>query len=126
MRVRIHTVAGTALAAAGSLIALPAAAQGVDIGMDFAGVIGLTNVDIRTIITTVIRAALGFVGFILVLQIIFSGFRFMISGGSEESRTVATLGFRNNIIGFIIIMSASSITRFIVNAVVDATGGSIL
>lgn len=114
------------MTAAGSLIALPAAAQGVDIGMDFAGALGLATVDIRTIIATVIRAALGFVGFILVLQIIFSGFRFMVSGGNEDTRATAILGLKNSIIGFIIILSASSITRFIVNAVVGATGGSIL
>lgn len=125
MRVKVYT-ATAVLVAAGSLIALPAAAQGIDIGMDFAGTIGLASVDIRSIITTVIRAALGFVGLILVLQIIFSGFRFMVSGGNDDARAEAVLGLKNSVIGFIIIMSASSITRFIVNAVVDATGGSIL
>lgn len=126
MKVRAYTFTAAAMTIAGSLVAFPVAAQGVDIGMDFAGTLGLANTDIRTIITTVIRAALGFVGFVLVLQITFGGFRFMTSGGSEDARASAILGLKNSIIGFIIIMSASSITRFIVDAVVDATGGSVL
>lgn len=126
MILKKHLITTAAIMSAGMLFAFPVGAQSVDIGMEFAGGIGLANVDIRTIVATIIRAALGFVGFILVLQIILSGFQIMASGGSEDARASAILGLKNSIIGFIIIMSASSITHFVVDAVVGATGGSIL
>ena len=50
----------------------------------------------------------------------------MVAGGSEDARAEAIAGLKNGVVGFLIVMSASSITHFVVNAVVNATGGRIL
>lgn len=120
---RISTAA--AASAATFLFAAPTSAA-MDVGLEYATSMGLPYADVRTIVADVIRAGLGFVGFILVLQILHGGFKYMVAGGSEDARTEAVQGLKNSVIGFIIVMSASSIAHFVVDAVVNATNGGML
>lgn len=120
---RISTAA--AASAVALLFAAPAFAA-VDVGLEYASAMGLPYVDVRTIVADVIRAGLGCVGFVLVLQILHGGFKYMVAGGSDDARTAAVDGLKNSIIGFIIVMSASSIAHFVVNAVANAASGNVL
>ncbi len=105
------------------LLALPAAAQ-VDVGMEYASTIGLPDADIRNVVGSLVRALLGFIGFMLVLQLMVAGFQYMTHGGDEDAREAAITSIKNAVIGLFIVMTSTSIARFVVGAIIDATTGS--
>lgn len=96
-------------------------AQGVDLGLVYATGTGLTTLDIREIAVNLIRTALGFVGFIMVLRIMAGGLKMMTHGGSEEARTEAIETIKSGVIGMIIIMTSTALARFVITAVINAT-----
>lgn len=110
-----------ALSASLLMTALPAFAQ-VDLGLGYAQALGLGSVDIRTIVANLIRSLLGFVGIYVVLQIMWGGFLMMTHGGKEDARAKASATITNGIIGLVIIMTASSSAKFIIDAIANATG----
>jgi len=92
--------------------------------LKFFGVyIGMPDTDPRLIVARLIHMALGFVGIILLLMILSSGFSFMVSGGDEEKTASAKRTLFNAIIGVIIILSAYSIVNFVLNGLAVATTG---
>ena len=105
-------------------MALPAAAvSSEDLGFGYAEGLGLPmNIDIRGVVANLIRTALGFLGLLLVIQIMWAGFLMMTHGGDEEKRAAAIATLKNSIIGLFIIVSSVSIVRFVVNALGDAAG----
>jgi hypothetical protein len=101
----------------------PAMAQ-VDVGMEYASAIGLPDMDIRIAVGNIVRALLGFVGFIMVLQLMIAGFKYMTHGGDEDARADAIAAIKNSVIGLFLIMTSASIARFVVSAIIDATTSS--
>lgn len=71
----------------------------------------------------IIQVLLGLLGIIAVVIIIYGGFLWTTSGGSEEKINQAKKLLRNAVIGLIIILSAWGITFFILSKLVG-TGGS--
>ena len=84
--------------------------QGVDVIQQ---PLGLPSTDIRIIVANIIRVALGLLGFILLLIILYGGYLYMTSGGNEEQIGKAKSIFKNAIIGLAIILSAYSIVWFV-------------
>lgn len=78
--------------------------------------------DPRVIIARVIRILLGFLGTVALAIVMYGGFLYMTSGGSEERVGKAKKWLINGIIGMVIIMSAFALTSFIIGALSDATG----
>jgi predicted permease len=105
------------------LVLLPSASSaqttGIDLGMVYAGSIGLPLLDIREIAVRVIRAALGFVGLVMVMRILYGGLMMLTHGGSEDGRSEAIEVIKGAVIGVIIIMTSSALVQFIVNAVAN-------
>lgn len=100
-----------------------AQAQGDTFGVQKVGsFLPLGGEDIRLIIAKIIRIALGLLGIIAVGIIMYAGFIWMTSGGSEEKIGTAKKTLINATIGLAIIMSAFTITQFILNALANATG----
>ncbi|HCC22421.1 hypothetical protein A2480_01320 [Candidatus Uhrbacteria bacterium RIFOXYC2_FULL_47_19] len=114
----------TTLLVSGFLFAVfaSAASAQVDLGMNFAMSFGLPSNDIRILISGIIRSLLGLVGFILVLMIMLSGFKYMTHGGNEEVKSQAIGGIKDAVIGLIIMMISFSAAQFLIEAVADATG----
>lgn len=96
----------------------------VDLGMEYAVGIGLPDADIRDVVGSVVRAFLGLIGFILVIQLMIAGFGYMTHGGDEEARGAAISSIKNAVIGLFLIMASTSIARFVVDAIIDATTSS--
>lgn len=92
----------------------------VDLGMSYASGMGLGSVDIRAIVASLIRDLLGLMGIFMVAQIMWGGFLMMTHGGKEDARAKASGIIKDSVIGMIIIMTASSSTTFIVNAIAKA------
>ncbi|MSU75161.1 MAG: hypothetical protein EXS55_01460 [Candidatus Magasanikbacteria bacterium] len=75
--------------------------------------LGLASTDIRVIIARIIRIALGLLGIVLLVIILYGGFLWMTAGGNEEQIGQAKKVMTNGVIGLAIILSAYSIVLFI-------------
>jgi len=71
--------------------------------------------DPRSIAVTIIKTALGLLGTIFIVLIIYAGFLWMTAGGEEEKTKKATTLITQAVIGLAIVLSAYAITVFAVN-----------
>ncbi len=81
--------------------------------------IALPTADVRTVITRIINVAMGFLGIVAVLIVLWGGFTWMTAGGDEgkvdEAKKVITAG----VIGLIIVVLSYAIARFVVLSLVN-------
>lgn len=91
-------------------VATSAVSQGVE---TIAEPLGLPGTDIRLIVARIIRAALGLLGIITVVLIMYGGFIWMTAGGNEEQIGRARKILINAVIGLLIILSAYAIVLFV-------------
>jgi len=70
--------------------------------------------DIRLVVVKFIRLALSFLGIIFLLLILTAGFKWMTSGGNDETIVKAKKLLINSIIGLIIILVAWTITTYLI------------
>jgi amino acid transporter len=83
---------------------------------DFANATGLGQEDLETTIGTIIRAALGFLGVIAVVIILYGGFKWIEDNVGEAKKLIIA-----GIIGLAIILSAYAIASFVIKELVGAT-----
>ncbi|MFH1098985.1 MAG: hypothetical protein V1723_03635 [Candidatus Uhrbacteria bacterium] len=105
------------------LPALPAAAQ-VDTGIEFGTATGLTTRDIRLIVAEIIRIAIGLLGLVALVIVVYGGYLWMTAGGDTEKLTDAKKWLINGAIGLAIILLSFSITQFVISRLTDALYGS--
>ncbi len=84
--------------------------------------LGQQQQDLRITIAKIIRTAMSLLGIIAVLIILYGGFKWMTSGGSDEAVGDAKKIITAGIIGLIIILTAYAIASFVINSLVVATG----
>jgi len=100
-------------------------ALAADFGLnEVSNTVNLGQGDPRVMIGRVIQIALTFLGVIALILMIYAGFLWMTSSGEEEKISQAKRILRNALIGLIIIMSAWGIATFVLNKLMEATGGS--
>lgn len=98
-------------------------AQGDTFGLQEVGqTVELGGDDIRVTIARILRAALGLLGIIAIGIVLYGGFVYMTSGGAEDKIATAKKILINGGIGLVIILSAFSITQFILTKLGQATG----
>jgi type IV secretory pathway VirB2 component (pilin) len=90
-------------------------AQGVSI--DFpTSFAGFSSQDIKQTIQNIIRIILGFLGIVVIVAIIFGGFKMLTSAGDSDKmgdgRKIVTAGA----IGLIIILAAYAISNFVITS----------
>ena len=109
--------------AAVALWALPlvAAAQTLDLGIDYGTSTGLGTKDIRTTVADIINVALGLLGIVAVVIVLAGGFTWMTAAGNEEKVDKAKKMIFAGIIGLAIILSAYAIARFVITSLITAT-----
>ncbi len=95
----------------------------VDTGLSYAEQTGLPTTDIREIVANVIRVALGLLGIIAVVIILYGGWLWMSAGGNEEQIAKAKKVLLNGIVGLLIILSAYSIVLFVMKMLGIGEGG---
>ncbi len=87
--------------------------------------LGLPATDIRVIIARVIRAALGLLGIVFLVLVLYAGFLWMTSAGQEDRIEQAKKMLLNAVIGLIIILSAYAIVLFVMRLLgIDQVGGN--
>ncbi|MFH1790340.1 MAG: IPT/TIG domain-containing protein [bacterium] len=95
-----------------------------DLGIQQVGnSIGLPSTDIRLIIARIIRVALSLLGIVAVSIMVYGGFIWMTSAGSEEKISTAKKILINGAIGLAIILSSYAIVSFVISKLVEATTG---
>lgn len=87
----------------------------------FSKSVGLGDQDLETTIGELINVALGFLGIVAVIIILFGGFKWMTAGGNDEKVGEAKRLIIAGIIGLAIILSAYAITTFVLQSLIDAT-----
>ena len=86
--------------------------------------LNLGSADPRIIAGNLINTAMGFIGIIAVIIVIWAGFKWMTSGGKDEKVADAKKTLLSLIIGLAIVLSAYSIINFAIKALTQATGAS--
>ena len=98
-------------------------AQGPYLGLEYGGATGLGQSDVRLTVSRMINVSLGLLGTISLVLILWAGFKWMTSGGNEEEAKNARKILIAATIGLAIILSAYSISNFVVNNLYKATTG---
>ncbi|MFH1291905.1 MAG: IPT/TIG domain-containing protein [bacterium] len=94
------------------------------LGLDqVSSTIGLPSTDIRLVVARIIRVALGLLGIIAVILMIYAGAVWMTAGGNEERIGTAKKIMINGVIGLAIVLSSYAIVSFVINKLVEATVG---
>ena len=83
--------------------------------------LALTNSDPRETAVKIINTALGFLGLIAVVIVLYGGFMWMTAAGNEERISKAKQILTAGIIGLVIIAMAWAIASYVVGAIMDAT-----
>ena len=99
-----------------SLAITPALAVEIDVGMtDVQTEAGFSSQNLTETIGKVIKIVLGFLGLIALILFIVGGFKWMTSGGNEESIAEAKKLMSAAVVGLFIILIAYAATTFIIN-----------
>jgi len=85
----------------------------------------LTGLDIRIVITKIIRAVLGLLAILTLILVLYAGFTIMTSEGNEEKMAKGRKVLSNAVIGLAVILSAFAIVQFVINALTGTTGQGI-
>lgn len=83
--------------------------------------LGLGEKDPREIVASVINVALGFLGIIAVVLIIYGGFLWMTAAGNDDNIAKAKSILSAGIIGLVIILAAWGLASYVIRALVTAT-----
>ncbi len=126
MHIVVMFIVGLLAFPAASLAQLEGARQSVQLTTEAAG-IASGGADLITIIGRIINIALGFVGLVFLVLLLYAGYEWMSSAGDPEKIKKARLTIRNAIIGLVLIASAWAITSFILKALTQVTeeGGGL-
>ncbi|MCX6779024.1 MAG: IPT/TIG domain-containing protein, partial [Candidatus Magasanikbacteria bacterium] len=108
----------------GFFVMAPVLAQQVNTGIDFGQYTGLVNTDIRIIIAKIIRAALALLGIVVLAYTLYGGYLYLTAGGNADQVKSAKTVLKNAVIGLVIILSAFSITQFIITKLTGAIIGN--
>jgi Zn-dependent protease with chaperone function len=123
---KILATLGTAAIAAGVMLPMLVGAQSVKpatFGIEYGTYTGLTQTDIRITIANIIRTAMGLLGIIAVVIVLYGGFKWMTAQGDTKAVDEAKKVLIAGIIGLVIIVSAYAIATFVINSLVAATTG---
>ena len=106
-----------------ALSVMPAFAA-LDVGLQYGTALGLGTKDIREGIMSIIQFALGFLGIIAIVLMLYGGFVWLTSAGNEEKVGQAKKIIIAAIIGLAIIFVSYALATFVVNQLLTATGAA--
>lgn len=88
-----------------------------EVGITYAENIGLEGggLDVRVVLARIVQVALGFLSLIAVIYVMYAGWLWMTSEGSEEKISKAKKTLINAVIGLIVMLSAFMIVTWIIN-----------
>lgn len=113
-------------------VATPVSALSSDIADDITGEVGVVGEKafgesggagglLTQRIGSIIKTILGLVGVVVVILIVYAGFRWMTAGGNKEHVTKAKDIMIQAVIGLAITLSAYAITDFVISRLIEAS-----
>ncbi|OGY50838.1 MAG: hypothetical protein A3J59_03215 [Candidatus Buchananbacteria bacterium RIFCSPHIGHO2_02_FULL_56_16] len=100
------------------------AAFALDVGLEYGTATGLGTADLRVSIMQIVRAALGFLGVLAILIMLYGGFVWMTAGGNAQRIETAKKVLINGVIGLVIIFTSFMLASFIIRQLEIATGAN--
>jgi len=99
-------------------LAAPVSAQiSIDFPQSFAG---FSSQEVTTTIENIVRIIFGFLGILVVVAIIFGGFKMLMAFGDSDKMQDGRKIVFSGVIGLIILFAAYSIANFVVNSLQNA------
>ncbi|HAZ29022.1 MAG TPA: hypothetical protein DCY48_04605 [Candidatus Magasanikbacteria bacterium] len=95
------------------------------LGLNYGKYTGLGNEDVRFSTAKIINTALGILGTVAIVIIIYAGFVWMTSAGNEDQSKKAQKILFAAVIGLIVILSSFIITRFLLTQLYEATTNNV-
>src|SRR3989344_8425454 len=95
-----------------ALTVVPALAQ-LDTGLNYGTFTGLGTNDLREGVMTIVRVIMGFLGIISILVMLYGGFVWLTSAGSEDKIGQAKKIISAGILGLVIIFISFAIATFV-------------
>ena len=81
---------------------------------------GNPKTDLPTFIGNIIEYALGLLGTVFIVLILYAGFQWMTAGGNPEQAKKASQTVRNSVIGLIIVILAYAVTITVFKIILDS------
>lgn len=104
---------------------MPVLAQtSLDTGISYGTYTGLGTKDLREGVMRIINVLLSFLGIIAIIIMLWGGFIWLTSGGSEEKVGQAKKIITAGIVGLVIIFIAFAIAQFVITQLISATGAT--
>jgi len=104
------------------ILLLPAVVFAQDpFGINYGANSGLGTGDVRNVVIQLVNVVLGILGVVMLVIIIVAGFRWMSSGGNEETITSSRKSIAAAVIGLLIVFIAYGITVFVFSVLEEAT-----
>jgi multidrug transporter EmrE-like cation transporter len=120
----VKRIAAAAATIGFSLLPVAAAAQtSLNVGLSYGTYTGLGTADVRVTIAKIINVAMGLLGIIAVVIVLWGGFMWMTAGGAEDRVKDAKKMLFAGVIGLAIVLMAYAIANFVVGSLVTATTG---
>ena len=91
------------------------------LGLTYGSVTGLGSTDIRETIASIINVALGLLGIVALVIVLYGGFKWMTAGGSDEQVGEARKIIISGVVGLAIIFSSYAIANFVLEQLGQAT-----
>jgi len=82
----------------------------------------LDKINLYSMAGKVINTALGVIGIVLIIIILYAGYKWMSSGGATDKAAEARKMIFAAVIGIVIILSAYAISNFVLNQLLEAQG----
>lgn len=95
------------------------------LGVGYGQKTGLSNTDPRIIVGRIIQVGLGLLGIVAFVLIVYGGFMIMTAAGNEEKVETGKNVLLYAVIGLAIILSAYSITNYVISELYGATQGEL-
>lgn len=104
------------------LVAIEAVERGLNITRNEAGYTGTASVTV--IVGRAIQVALGALGIVFILFLIYGGILWMIARGDKTKVEQATRMLTNTTIALVVIVASYAIAKYVVGALVQVTSGT--
>ncbi|MEK7625395.1 MAG: hypothetical protein AAB467_03525 [Patescibacteria group bacterium] len=95
--------------------------QGPDLGTGYPATAGFSSLDPRIMVAQIVRIALGLLGTIFLVIVLYGGYLWMTAGGNEDQIGQAKSWIYSGVVGLGIILSAFAITMFVLESLTTAT-----
>ena len=102
-------------------VVTPVLAASLDVGLDYGTFTGLGSKDLRIGVMTIVNVLFTFLGVLTIIMMLYAGFLWLTSAGSEEKVGQAKKIITSAIIGLVIIFISYAIATFVITQLIKAT-----